>query len=385
MFKHAIKTHIPMIAAKTDDLVNYKAALQFWSGGKTPTQWPVSRQQVLKDSAIYFSFNPDDETAENYARCLESDAQLVLLNTERKGVAFDGGELPTPDKFLMDYLKSVTPGREEQMMQALKGCSLKTASEICQMAAAVYKELTPKSVNAMRMQFSGATPGMYPMTTDVGYWQPQTEIVDWMEIGAPYMRSDAPPMLQPKGLMLHGLPGTGKSMATKVIANRFGVPAFRLDIPTTLNRYIGESEQRVARNLELLTQYAPCVVLIDEVEKVFNQGSDQGTTTRMLGQLLWWLQERKTPVPVVMTTNALSAIPPELYREGRIDATIEFKPLDKKSAIYLAHQVLNEIVGKPTPEQIEALNALFLDSKEKIVPASVTKRVAQMVKKNKWA
>lgn len=386
MFEKVIKTGIPIIGVTTDDLVNAEVMIRHWAG-KMVAPWPISKQTVLKEDLVYVTGDYEQATPENYKRIHQADTRMVVLNPEKKSsLIFDAGELPTPDKFMEGYLGEIVPNSAiPAVMQALRGCSLKTASEICQLAGAFYHEITPKSIASMRMRLSGSTPGLFPLNTDYGYWEPQAEVNAWIAISKPYMGPGTPKELQPKGLMLHGLPGTGKSMAAKVIANSFGVPAFRLDIPTTLNRYIGESEARVARNLELLTQYAPCVVLLDEVEKVFGQDQDQGTTTRILSQLLWWLQERSVPCPVVMTTNHLGTIPPELYREGRLDGLVEVQPLGMESARHLAMKVLKTLVPQPTLKQTQQTKVLFGDPAGKYIPSHVHSRVVGLVKENKWA
>jgi hypothetical protein len=387
MFQTALKARLPLFSATTDDLVNLDHVLLHWASPRKVMPYPVPKLTVLRDDCLYWSSNPEHNSPEAYRRCLEAGSQLLMVNIpEAPGPAVPVGVIPTPEKFIVEYLKDVVlPENVGALTHTLKGCSLKSASEITQLAAGMYGEITVKSVNAMRMRFSGATPGLFPLSTDVGYWEPQTEVVDWMSLSKPYMGVGAPVSLQPKGLMLSGLPGTGKSMAAKVIANTFGVPAFRLDVATSLNRFIGESEGRMQRNLDLIQQYSPCVVLLDEVEKVFVQGADEGTTQRMLSQLLWFLQERKAPCPVIMTTNNLGAVPPELYREGRLDEVITLPPMSCDQARHLAVKVFSEVVGPPTPSQTHKLRQLFSDPKARYIPAHVNERTIRMIKEQKWA
>lgn len=387
MLEQCLKAGIPIVSVTSDDLVNFDLVIATLAAPRLVRKFPTSKIQVLHETEIYWTDDLEQVTPENYRRILKSGTQLIVLNPDKtSSLMVNAGELPTPQRFLKEYLKGMVadeaiPG----LLHSLKGCSIKTCSELVQLAAATYGEITPKSLNSMRMKFSGATPGLFPLPTDVGYWYPQKDIELWLAISLPYMRSEVQPVLQPKGLMLHGLPGTGKSMAAKVIAREFGVPAFRLDMATTLNRYIGESEQRMARNLDLLTQYAPCVVLLDEVEKVFTTDGDQGTSQKLLSQLLWWLQERRTPCPVIMTTNKLSAIPPELYRDGRLDQVVLIPPLDMPSARHLGKKVLSELVGPPSLKQHAAVNHLFGDQEGQYIPAAVNKRVVSLIKENKWA
>ena len=109
----------------------------------------------------------------------------------------------------------------------------------------------------------------------------------------------------PRGLLIDGPPGVGKTAASKWLAEQFGVPLYRVDIGGTKNKYVGQSESNMLTNLSRLDHEEPCVALLDEVEKVFatSNSDSSGTTSTMLSQLLWWLAERRTRVLVIMTTN----------------------------------------------------------------------------------
>lgn len=127
----------------------------------------------------------------------------------------------------------------------------------------------------------------------------------------------------PKGVMLVGPPGTGKSLASKCIATAFGVPLLRLDIGGLRSKYVGDSEQNVRRALDLAQTVAPCVLWVDEIEKALAGATgaqgDGGVAADALGVLLSWMQERTAPVFVVATSNDVRALPPELLRKGRFD------------------------------------------------------------------
>lgn len=388
MIEQALLTKIPIIGVSYDDPVNFEYILSLLAKPRTIARMPGAKSALLKDSILYHTDDMSQVTAETYSRLLSSNSQLVVLGMkEPNPLVYAVGEMPTPVGVLKQYLGvlKISESQMPSLLQSLRGCSLKTAQELVQMAAACYGEITSKAIAAMRMRTVGATPGLYPLDTSIAYWEPNPEVVEWMTVNKDYMSPGTPSMLQPKGMMLHGIPGTGKTMAAKVIARHFEVPAFRLDISTSLNRYIGESEARMQRNLDLLLSYSPCVVLIDEVEKVFTK-EEQGTTSRMLSQLLWWLEDgRKNPCPVVMTTNNLGAIPPELYRSGRIDACVSIGPLHKKEAQKLAGEVLQTIMGdEPAGHQLHEVRKLFSDDQQSYVPAYVTDRVVKLAKAKHW-
>ena len=124
----------------------------------------------------------------------------------------------------------------------------------------------------------------------------------------------------PKGIMLLGVQGGGKSLAAKAVAGRLGVPLLRLDFGAVYNKYIGESERKLREALRTADVMAPCVLWCDEIEKGIGGGrGDEGTSNRLLGTLLTWMAERKTRVFLVATSNDISGLPPELVRKGRLD------------------------------------------------------------------
>lgn len=124
----------------------------------------------------------------------------------------------------------------------------------------------------------------------------------------------------PKGIMLVGVQGGGKSLAAKGVAGLWGVPLLRLDFGALYNKFFGESERNLREALNLADVMSPCVLWLDEIEKGVSQGdSDNGTSQRILGTLLTWMAERKKPVFMVATSNDISRLPPELVRKGRLD------------------------------------------------------------------
>lgn len=129
---------------------------------------------------------------------------------------------------------------------------------------------------------------------------------------------------QPKGIMIVGVPGTGKSLSSKAIGTALEVPTIKLDIGALFNSLVGESEARTRDALKLAEAMSPCVVWIDEVDKGLagSSGSgsgDSGVTRRVFGTIISWMQERKRPVFIVATANQVEGLPPELLRKGRFD------------------------------------------------------------------
>lgn len=124
----------------------------------------------------------------------------------------------------------------------------------------------------------------------------------------------------PKGVLLLGAQGSGKSLAAKAVAGLWGLPLLRLDFATLYNKFFGETERNLREALALAERMSPCVLWMDEVEKGLATGElDGGVSQRILGTLLTWMAERKTPVFVVATANVIKRLPPELMRKGRFD------------------------------------------------------------------
>ncbi len=128
------------------------------------------------------------------------------------------------------------------------------------------------------------------------------------------------PLEPPKGILLLGVQGCGKSLAARAAAGVLGCSLLRLDFGALYNKYHGESERNLRETLETADVMAPCVLWVDEIEKgLATSDSDGGTSRRVLGTFLTWLAEKKTRVFVVATANDIAALPPELIRKGRFD------------------------------------------------------------------
>lgn len=149
---------------------------------------------------------------------------------------------------------------------------------------------------------------------------------DWLDEKHKLLRAERKEELKrrgiiaPRGILLMGVPGCGKSLSAKAIATRWQMPLYLLDFSTIQGKYVGQSEQQLKEALDTAGYVSPCVLWIDEIEKGLAGTSDStGVTNRLIGQFLFWLQENRKEVFIVATANNIHDLPPELLRKGRFD------------------------------------------------------------------
>jgi hypothetical protein len=162
----------------------------------------------------------------------------------------------------------------------------------------------------------------------------------WLRKRSAAFDGSAPQLDPPKGVLLLGVQGCGKSLAARASAGIFHVPLLRLDCAALYDKYIGESERNLRESLASADVLAPCVLWIDEIEKGFAAGdSDGGATRRVLGAFLTWLAEKSSRVFVVATANDIAALPPELIRKGRFDEIffVDLPSLSTRAEILRIH------------------------------------------------
>lgn len=156
----------------------------------------------------------------------------------------------------------------------------------------------------------------------------------------------------PRGILLVGVQGAGKSLAAKAVAGRWGLPLLRLDFASLYNKFFGETERNLREALRMAEQMAPCVLWMDEIEKgLATSDHDGGVSQRVLGTLLTWMAERKAPVFMVATANAIDRLPPELVRKGRFDELffVDLPQPAVRAEIFAIHLRRREL----TPEQFD--------------------------------
>lgn len=319
MFEWALKANIPIIGVTTDDLINFPQVLQSIAGGAAKYMGAKSPEAFRNTGQLFWTDDDEFVSRDLYTSFAAKDKQLIVVNPDPKNpFMFHSGIMPTPQSMVTAYLSPLTDEVAE-IEQCVKGMSLKAIMEAVLITEARTGSLLPKDLRKTRSMLAGGTVGLTLLDTDLGFYQVPGELDKWMKVNSKFFTTMVHPKLTPRGLLFAGSAGVGKSMAAKHIAKQWGVPLYHLDIASLLTKYVGASEERLRNILSLLDREEPCVVLIDEVEKVINSSEDAGVTARILSQLLWWMQEHTFRVFTVMTTNDYENIPKELYRPGRVD------------------------------------------------------------------
>lgn len=389
MLKTAAKAGIPIIAVTTSDIMNAPAVLSHIAGS-TVHEWPqggVTGQNKARLSASGFFYTKEpslDFSEQTYEWLVNHGKVLFVINHEGSPYAFDGGELPTPIKLVSSFLSTIMSADEaEKCLPALQGLTLKSVSELVRITS-VGGSITNHTLLENRWMVSSQVQGLEEVDKDLGVYLPCKQLVDYASLNLKYLNKNVPHQLRPRGVLLAGESGVGKTMGAKYLANQFDCPLYRLDISASLGRYVGQSEQALNKVLATVQTRGTCVLLIDEVEKLFGETDDTGVTHRLLAQLLWFLQEHKEPVLTVMTANNFNKLPPELYRAGRVDKIIVIDPLKKKDAITLCLKIYSSfnIDAKHKDAFNLHLDSIVSANSGSLTPANVTSLVYSYIKEH---
>lgn len=336
--QQAVAAELPLIAVTTRDRANAPAVVHRLVG-EAPEALPDSKglPQIV-DKGLYqigaktleargYSYN------QLYALFAKAHASLVVFNLkEVPPEFFDAGELPTPPDLVVDVLtQGVGKEQAEALLPAFGGLTIKEVTEVFKLTKVRDGRVTPRGIAATRKELFRPAQGLQLVDTHVPVYWPQAELEEYAsETNAWYFLHDEKnPRLWPRGILLKGMSGAGKTTFAKWLANSWGVPLFRMNV-SFHNKYVGESARLFSALLDQLDQQAPCIVLWDEVEKMFS--GDDSSTQQVLSLALWWLQEHRSRVLSVMTCNHVDKLPVELYRPGRVDQVVEIAGLTFEEA-----------------------------------------------------
>jgi hypothetical protein len=353
MLKLAVDSRLPLIRVETDDPVNISAVLSEIVGTEVEKA-PLQDFKKVAHKGVYYVIEPKADWNALYAVYAKKKATLIAINCKPHPAFFDAGFVTAPMKmirrFVTKYTNTLADARK--ITEALSGLSFKQVVEVSQMAMTSKGKYTARAVQDVRRQFFGSVRGLELVNCTQPLYQPPEFLKTWVAVEGPFAFHDCPEILRPRGLLFGGKPGTGKTMGAKYLAYALDQPLYRLDIGIVMSKWAGESEQNLKNALQQAENCAPCVILLDEVEKLFVGTEESGVNTRLLASLLWWLQEHRSRVFTVMTTNKLEQIPAELIRPGRIDKEIYFPEMPAHQAMQFSAWLfgtLEDIIIVPKP------------------------------------
>uniref|UniRef100_A0A7C2JZR0 Uncharacterized AAA domain-containing protein ycf46 n=1 Tax=Schlesneria paludicola TaxID=360056 RepID=A0A7C2JZR0_9PLAN len=231
---------------------------------------------------------------------------------------------------LYEVTSHITRSEMDQLVQTLRGLTASEAERV--IASAIYQDyrLTGNDLSRIvdaKRQLLGSTGCLESIIAD---FSPDdigglANLKDWLRLRRGGFSQEARDfgVEPPRGVLMLGVQGCGKSLCAKVVASDWNMPLLRLDPGVLYQKYIGESENRLRQALRQAEAMAPVVLWIDEIEKAFasvaSDSSDGGLSQRMFGTLLTWMQDHRHPIFLVATANDVSQLPPELMRKGRFD------------------------------------------------------------------
>ncbi|MGK7936823.1 MAG: AAA family ATPase [Xenococcaceae cyanobacterium] len=261
------------------------------------------------------------------AKEIKTEIQRLILATGQN----------LPDKLLNDIVRSA------------QGLSLERIRRVLTKAIATHGRIEPEDVELIleeKRQSIRQTQilDFYPATEQISDIGGLDNLKDWLlrRGGAFSDRARTYGLPHPRGLLLVGIQGTGKSLTAKAIAHHWHLPLLRLDVGRLFGGLVGESESRTRQMINLAEALSPCILWIDEIDKAFSgvEGrGDSGTTSRVFGTFITWMAEKKSPVFVVATANNIKALPPEMLRKGRFDEIffVGLPNQEEREAIFKVH------------------------------------------------
>ena len=292
-------------------------------------------QRFLEDIAI-------SRELRNLARILKSQSKNIIIIAPQVKIPNELSEvitvvefaLPTAPEIRIEIERLISTQKLsvpllDELVRAAQGLSLERIKRVLTKAIASNGKLEPDDVELVLEEKRSSIRqtqilDYYPATEQISDIGGLDNLKSWLlrRGGAFSEQARAYGLPNPRGLLLVGIQGTGKSLTAKAIAHHWHLPLLRLDVGRLFAGLVGESESRTRQTIELAEALAPCILWIDEIDKGFaglDGKGDSGTTSRVFGTFITWLAEKKTPVFVVATANNIRALPPEMLRKGRFD------------------------------------------------------------------
>ena len=319
---------------------------------------------VLRDFHRFLEDISISRKLRNLARTLKSQPKNLILIAPQVEIpselteVFTVLDFPLPNasemrteiqRLISSTGKTLPDKLLDELVRAAQGLSLERIRRVLARCLASTGQIEPEDVELIleeKRQSIRQTQilDFYPTTEQIADIGGLDTLKDWLLLrGSAFgekARSYGLP--NPRGLLLVGIQGTGKSLTAKAIAHHWHLPLLRLDVGRLFGGLVGESESRTRQMIGLAEALAPCVLWIDEIDKAFGgvEGKgDGGTTSRVFGTFINWLAEKQSPVFVVATANNIQALPPEMLRKGRFDEIffVGLPSQEERVAIFNVH------------------------------------------------
>jgi SpoVK/Ycf46/Vps4 family AAA+-type ATPase len=396
---------------------------------------------LLKDFNRFLTDVSVSRKLKNISRVLKLQPKtIIILSSEisipkelQDLVTILSFQLPTETEInqelnrLIDSLNlEITPQLLENLTRACQGLSLERIRRVLSKIIVTYKKIDEKSIGLLLSEKKQ----IIRQTEILEYWSTDDNIQkiggvdnlkEWLKkrktaFGVQASNYGLP---MPRGLLLIGIQGTGKSLTAKAIATEWQLPLLKLDVGKLFGGIVGESESRLRQMIQVAETLSPCILWIDEIDKAFSNSEnngDSGTSNRVLATFISWLSEKTKPVFVVATANNVELLPLEIIRKGRFDEIFfldlpqeqereeifkihlqEFRPNSWQSFDYLKLARLSDYFSGAEIKQsiIEAMYQAFYEKREftsddicyalkSLIPLAQLE-TQQMIKLQKWA
>jgi len=317
---------------------------------------------ILKDFQKFFNDIAVSRKLRNLVRVLKIQPKTIIIIASNITIPEELRDIITIIQFKLPQLDEIKNELEkllkslnqqidykffELLAQACQGLSLERIRRVLAKTIATYKIIDERSINLVlkeKSQLISQTEILefWPATEKLSYIGGLDNLKSWLKKRSNSFSEQATNygLPIPRGLLLVGIQGTGKSLTAKAIANDWKLPLLRLDVGRLFGGFVGESEERVRQMTQISEALAPCILWIDEIDKAFKESKgDSGTTNRVFSTFLTWLSEKKSPVFIVATANDISSLPLEIIRKGRFDEIffIGLPTFEERKMIFQIH------------------------------------------------
>jgi len=319
---------------------------------------------ILRDFHRFLEDISISRKLRNLARSLKSQPKNIVIISPQIIIPEDLSEIITVLEFALPSVEEIkieierimaSMGQKiegrffDEIVRDCQGLSLERIRRILARAIASHGELQPdvlELILAEKRQTIRQTQilDFYPAQENISDIGGLDNLKEWLlRRGSAFSeRARQYGLPHPRGLLLVGIQGTGKSLTAKAIAHHWHLPLLRLDVGRLFAGLVGESESRTRQMIQLAEALAPCVLWIDEIDKAFaglDSKGDAGTTSRVFGTFITWLAEKTSPVFVVATANNIQSLPPEMLRKGRFDEIffVGLPNKEERRAIFNVH------------------------------------------------